>query len=221
MNFHIPKTLVQDYDKFLLTEVCRDIKYTRDISNPNPVWVSDRAEISKINFKSKFANADNLINCKVSKSSKLQKGDMIELDGKLYLATWQVIDTAPNCLSTQIDLTNASITFRRFYEQVVNPTTGDVDFQGGYQDVFPTIRCAVTTDGKYDIRVGFAEAGLLPSNRVQIVLQANPSTMLLKIDDVFEWYNSFYHIVNINYNELTYDGVTGLILCNAEKTVIP
>lgn len=218
MIFKVPKTLKEDFDDFLLTSVCSDVYYCSDICTASPIWVCDRAEITPINFKSKFAGSDNTVKIKFSCDSGINKGDYILYNNQIYLCSWQIIDTEPNCKTTQMILCTAQISFQQYQEDIVDPTSGRILTHGGYYIILPDLRCVVSTKGNYEYRYSTGKVGILPNNYLTLNVQANIETLKLKIGDIFQFYNEWYEIIDIGYSEMNYDGNSGIISLVCDKS---
>lgn len=220
MDFYVPKHLIQDYKDFLQTAACKTIKYCRDILVDNPVWVEERVEISGLNSKSKQYSSDNALKMSMAFDTNIQKGDMIDYNGKLYLTTWQINEDYLNAKHTTIELLPSNLTFKRYTTAIANNITGELIQASGYNSVFPTIRCTMVVNGNYDARLSSGQVGLFPNNRLTISVQANSKTLGLKLDDVFSFHGNTHIIRDILYNELNYDGSTGILILHVEKTVL-
>lgn len=220
MRFPVPSTLKQDFNDFLQTSVCYDIKYCRDILADEPVWVDERAEITAINYKSKQYGSDASLRMTLSLDSQIQKGDILIHDGKQFVVSWQVNTDQPNARATIIDMLPVVAEFKRLMPDEIDQDTGRILSKGGYQTVVPPIRASVTVFGSYEARLSSGEPGIFPSNRLTLTTQANPTTLGIKIGDVFEWRGNVHEVKNILYNELNYDGETGLIILHLEKEAI-
>lgn len=217
MNFYIPPNMVQNYDAFLQTEVCHSIKYCRDFLAEEQVWIDERVEISPINYKSKQYGSDNGIRMRFSKNSLIQKGDIVDYNGKLYIISWQINEDKLDSRSCIAEMLAAPITFKRFFPAEVDNKTADILTPDEYRDLF-TIRCMNITNGNYEVRLKNSQVGLFPSNKSTISLQANPSTFTLKRGDMYKLYGETHVIRDIRHTELNYDGQTGLLILHSENS---
>lgn len=151
--------------------------------------------------------------------SPLQKGDMVLHDGREYLVTWQLNRDRVNAKTSTIELANVRMEFMRHRAEQVDPGTGKILEKAGLRPLLPPIRGMITFGGGYEFRTGADRAGVVPNNRMTLYLQANPSTLKLAVNDVFEWHGAQHVIRDILYSELNYDGETGLLVIHLEKSL--
>lgn len=221
MKYYIPPKMKQNYDDFLKTDVCHDLYYCKDSSLNTPEWIFFRGEISPINFKSKQYSSDNSFNLRFSIDEDIQKGDIISYDNKQYLVTWQVNKDKIDSKKSIIELMPYNLTFRRksLGRPKVDNTTGNIIEET--QDNTVCITRAMNVSGSHlELRLKTGQPGLFASSRFTITVQANEDTKKIMVDDYFNLMGYQYVIRDILYNQLNYDGETGLIIFEVDKGIV-
>lgn len=216
MNYFIPPTLVRDFDAFLLTEACHDISFCHDILAQTPVWIKERAEITK--NTSKQRSYDRGVKLTVSHNTALRKGDYVLYKDELYLITTNINDNQLNAKTALMELATIPFVFSRKYEDEIDDNTGMIIKCGGYRNIFGEIRGILTSNNTASYSVGTTNVGLFPKNALSVYLQANEKTFSLKIDDIFSLFDNSYIIRSILYTEINYDNTSGILILQVENT---
>lgn len=216
MDFFVPPTLIQDFDKFLLTDACHNISFCHDVLADNPIWITERAEVTK--NTSKQRTYDKGLKLTVSYNTQLQKGDVVLYKDELYLVTLNINDNQLNAKTTLMELASTPISFIRKYEDEINEDDGTIIQQGGYRQVFDTIRGILANSSTVSYSVGASNAGLFPTNTIFVYLQANEHTLSLKCNDTFSLFNSTFIVRSVLYTELNYNQASGILILQVENT---
>ena len=202
--------MVQNYEDFLNTDVCKTVRYCRDILADEPIWINERVELSPINYKSKQYGSDNSMRVRMSKNSDMQKGDVVDYDGKLYLVTWQINDDIIDSHTCIMEMLASEITFKRYHDQEVDDYGNIV--QDAFYEKICTCRCMHITAGNYEVRLKNSQPGLWVNDKRMITIQANPITMNIKRGDVYKFFEEIHIVRDIGYSELTYDMQHGILI---------
>lgn len=218
MEFYIPQSLVSDFDDYLQAPICKSIGKIIDWNATTQISENIRAEITKINFKSKISNSDNATICRVSVNTSFKKGDILYDSEKniYYLCTWNVFEEV-NCKVSQLQLCNMQVKIERFVPEVVSNTTGLVTTPASWATIVPLTRGCISRTGYYDLETRAGSVGVVPNNKSVILLQANSASLGLKIKDEFDFHNNRYQVADLEYSELNPDETSGLIIVYAEK----
>lgn len=218
MDFFVPPSLKQDFDSFLLSNACHNISFCHDVLANEPIWITERAEITK--NSSKQRTYDKGLKLTVSHDTQIQKGDIVLYKDKFYLVTLNINENQLNAKTTSMELVSTPITFMRRSEDEIDENDGTIIQKGGYNQIFKTIRGILTNSGSVSYSVGTSNAGLFPSNSIFVYLQANESTLQLKCNDSFTLFNSTFIIRSVLYTELNYDQVSGILILQVENTSV-
>lgn len=218
--FYIPPTIQNDFDRFLMTDV-PNVNFTFAV---RPDWydanntTNIRGEIVPINWKSKYAGSDSATNFRTSLSNNIKKGDILLCEnGEVYMVIWNVEEEINN-KKTQIQKCNMNIKIERYVPKQINPTTGKVINQDGYDVIADSIPCiGATVSNRFEYAVAQNLPGIVPNHTVLFYVQFNSSTVNIEVGDQFDWYKNRYHIVDISPAELDTDYTKGLLTINAEK----
>lgn len=207
MYFYVPPHMVRNYEDFLKTDVCRDIKWCRLFipDDKNNEWVTERAEVTRINYKSKQYGADGSLSIRLSKNSKIKKGDVIYFGGKYYLTSWYVHDVLPDSQTTMIDHCNVRGYFIRRNDEYssVDPNTGEIlEFSEPYKRITNDVYGFYLLNGNYEKRLKNSQAGLFNDNRLSFICQANPDTNKIKRGDIFVWHDEVHQVDDISLTEV-------------------
>lgn len=211
MRFYIPPKLVENYDKFLQTSVCKDIRWCRFFipDDDRNEWVEERAEITRLNYKSKQYGADGSLPIRLSKNSKIKKGDVVEWAGKYYLVSWYVHDAIPDSQATMLDYCNVRGCFFRENESGdhVDHLTGEIlEEAPKYLKVTNDVYGFYILNGNYEKRLKNSQAGLFNDNRTSLMVQSNPDTLKVKRGDLFVWLDEVHQVDDISLVEVDENG---------------
>lgn len=207
MNFYIPPTLGHDYDTFLQTSVCQDIRWCRFFipDADDNEWVEERAEITRLNYKSKQYGADGSLPIRLSKGSQLKKGDMVEWEGKYYLVSWYVHNAIPDSQATMLDYCNVRGAFFRenLESEHIDHLTGEkLDELPKYKKVTHDVYGFYILNGNYEKRLKNSQAGLFNDNRTSLMIQCNPDTRKVERGDLFVWHDEVHQVDDISLTEV-------------------
>lgn len=210
MRFYVPPKMIERYEQFLQTEVCEDVKWCRFFipNDPKNEWVEERAEITRLNYKSKQYGADGSLSIRLSKNSKLKKGDMIFWKDKYYLASWYVHDAVPDAQVTMMDYCNVSGVFFRENEESehIDHLTGEIlDDAPKYKTITNEVYGFYVLNGNYEKRLKNSQAGLFNDNRTTLMIQSNPDTIKIKRGDLFVWHDEVHQVDDISLTEVDHD----------------
>lgn len=71
--------------------------------------------------------------------------------------------------------------------------------------------------GRPDFAAAQNTPGINPDMLTVVNLQWNEFTKEIRIGDTFEWCNSVYRVINLNYSEVDIDRTFGVITLNARR----
>lgn len=221
-QFVIPETIQSDYRNYLHTDIPNavyDFRLLRSwydqFTEEEPVML--RAEHFPINWKSKMGNSDANKNFYTDYDVKIQKGDMcIREDGLIVMLNWS-IQQYINAQTTQAIECNHRITIKRHINAYADSRGFKVS--DAYDKVIvDDLPCVMS---EYAGRPDFAAAQNTPGINADMLtvvnLQWNDYTKEIRIDDTFEWCNSTYRVINLNYSEVDINHTFGVITLNARR----
>lgn len=207
MYFYIPPNMAANYDDFLKTDVCEDIRWCRFFipDSDSNEWVDERAEIVRLSYKSKQYGADGSLPIRLSKKSTIKKGDVIEWGGKYYLISWYVHDAIPDSQATMIDYCNVRGAFFRenLESENIDHLTGEVlDDLPKYKKITHDVYGFYTLNGNYEKRLKNSQAGLFNDSRTTLSIQCNPDTRKIERGDLFVWHDEVHQVDDISLTEV-------------------
>ena len=228
-NFYYPPTLIDDFDRFLMTDVPNvNITWKRV-----PHWGTDedvtylRGETYPINWKSRYGGSDSATNLRISLKDKLNKGDYLiktkdEKETDIYMVTWDVMDEINN-RKTQIQKVNAFIKIVRKNENenygTVDPLTGKLIEEGKSETVIveniPIIGYTNVMRPSYDMQQNIP--AIIPQHILLMYMQYNNESKNVEIGDRFVWDNAEYVIIDKTTAELSQTKEYGVLTFNAQK----
>lgn len=210
MKFYIPPNMVSDFDTYLASPICKTFKKYRNwFASPQPT-VNINAELTDTKTKDVF-------NFKVSKNADFIKGDYIfdSIKNIYYLCHWQVSEQI-NAKSTQVKACNIEIKITRDVAETLD-NQGMLITPSGTQTIVDTIKGYISKEGAVAFDNGVGEVGVLLNNRFIILVQANPSTLNIKINDELKIWGDDYIVIEKNLSELNNDSQTGIIILTVER----
>lgn len=221
-QFAIPETIQSDYRNYLHSDIPNavyDFRLLRSwydqFTEEEPVML--RAEHFPINWKSKMGNSDANKNFYTDYDVKIQKGDMcIREDGLIVMLNWS-IQHYINAQTTQAIECNHRITIKRHINALADNRGFKIN--DAYDKIIvDDLPCVMS---EYAGRPDYAAAQNTPGINADMLtvvnLQWNDFTKEVRIDDTFEWCNSTYRIINLNYSEVDIDRTFGVVTLGARR----
>ena len=226
-RFKVPRTLAADFDAFLNQDIPNtnmDFEvlqnwYDKSKDEYEPRYV--RGELYPDATKSRYENTDNNMNIRCSVSSGIRKGDiLIQPDGTIYVLDWEVALQSNNAPSRALRC-NMMLNVKRY---IINE--GQYDDEGflmhdrddGWIEIAPPIPCnAYRYDGRPEYVIVSNAPGAVPSALTLLTVQYNDRTKNIHIDDVFEWGEESYRIVDINRVGVHLNNKWGTLKIQARK----
>lgn len=223
MRFYVPKTLESDFDAFLNTDIpgaVMDFEHLHNWYDRDAVGYKKktiRGEIYPDSTKSRYANTDNNLNFRASRSSDIEAGDMVvDVDGIIYLLDWEVPPEPNNKMSRALRC-NAIFEFKRWQEEKVN-SRGIVVEEAQWKTIASPIPCnAYRYDGRPEFSAISFAPGVIPNALTMISVQLNEFTSHLKVDDQFTWANEDYIIIDVSYAGTDIYSNRGVLKLQAKK----
>ena len=230
-RFRVPKTLAADFDAFLEQDIPNTVMdfevlkcwYDRDKEDYMPQYV--RGEIYPDSTKSRYENTDNNMNIRCSVHSHIQKGDMlIQPDGTIFLLDWEVALQANNAPSRALRC-NMMLNIKRFFGEHNDEDLYDEDGyritnvrKNPYEEIVPPIPAnAYRYDGRPEYAVISGTPGATPNALSLMSVQYNEYTKNIHIDDIFEWGDETYRIVDVDRVGIHLSGRHGVLKLQAKK----
>ena len=228
-RFRVPRTLAADFDRFLDQDIPNTVMdfevlkswYDKFKDGYMPMYV--RGEIYPDSTKSRYENTDNNMNIRCSVHSGIQKGDMlIQPDRTIFLLDWEVALESNNAPSRALRC-NMMLNVKRYN----NGEEYGYDDEGyriddtqaeGFEEIVPPIPCnAYRYDGRPAYTIVSGTPGAVPESLTIMTVQYNEYTKNIHIDDVFEWGEETYRIVDINRVGIHLSGRHGTLKLQAKK----
>jgi hypothetical protein len=207
-RFKVPRTLAADFDAFLNRDIPNTVMnfeilkcwYDKFKDDYYPQYV--RGEIYPDSTKSRYENTDNNLNIRCSVSSGIRKGDMlIQPDGTIFILDWEVALQSNNAPSRALRC-NMMLRVKRYCEQEDQYDEDGYlmhDREDPWQEIVSPIPCnAYRYDGRPEYVVVSGTPGATPSALTLMTVQYNDQTKNIHVDDIFEWDNETYRIVDVN-----------------------
>ena len=218
-RFRVPRTLAADFDAFLeqdIPDTVMDFEvlknwYDKFKEGYQPMYV--RGEMYPDSTKSRYENTDNNMNIRCSRSSGIQKGDMlIEPNGDIYILDWAVHLESNNAPSRALRC-NMFLTVYEWNGAEVDDDGYLIDDEGF---VVSGEKYDIGNDNKkiiivnklpanvyrYDGRPEFVAVSGTPGTVAGVLslmtVQYNEQTKNIKIGHYFDWNNDTYEIVDVN-----------------------
>lgn len=239
-RFRVPRTLAADFDAFLDRDIpntnmdfevlkCWYDKFKEDYA---PSYV--RGEIYADSTKSRYENTDNNMNIRCSVTSGIHKGDMlIQPDGTIFVLDWEVALQSNNAPSRALRC-NMMLNIKRYtnneeeYDDTGYARYDDEGFlikqnnskrpNKKYEEIVPAIPAnAYRYDGRPEYTIVSGTPGAVPSALTLMTVQYNDFTKNIHVDDVFEWGDETYRIVDVDRVGVHLSGKWGTLKLQARK----
>lgn len=228
-RFRVPRTLAADFDAFLEKDIpntnmdfevlkCWYDKFKEDYI---PQYV--RGEIYPDSTKSRYENTDNNMNIRCSLKSGIRKGDMlIQPDGTIFILDWEVAKESNNSPSRALRC-NMFLHIKRFAIDEEDGYDEDgfrIDDRpvSGFEEIVPKIPAnAYRYDGRPEYTIVSGTPGATPGALTLMTVQYNERTKNIHVDDVFDWGNETYRIVDIDRVGINISGRHGTLKLQARK----
>lgn len=222
-KFLIPKTLQDDFDRFLEHDIpgsvmsftLLDSWYDQYEEHYKPLRI--RGQIYPDSTKSRYSNTDNNLNFRASRNSPIKKGDMIiDPQNTIYLLDWQVPGQPNNKMSRAVRC-NAKFTFMRYQKEVVDPR-GYLIEEEGWKTIVDDLPCnAYRYDGRPEFSSVSGTPGVAPNALTIISIQFNEQTKNIQEEDQFTWGDDTYIVIDINRVGLNIDQTRGVLTLQCRK----
>lgn len=228
-RFRVPRTLAADFDAFLKQDIpntnmdfevvkCWYDKYKEDYE---PMYV--RGEIYPDSTKSRYEDTDNNMNIRCSVSSGIKKGNyLIQPDGTVFLLDWEVALQSNNAPSRALRC-NMYLSIKR-YDNQEEDEYDDMGFRmtnnklKKFEEIVPSIPAnAYRYDGRPEYTVVSGTPGAVTGALTLLTVQYNHRTKDIHVDDIFDWGNETYRIVDVNMVGLPLHGYWGTLKLQARK----
>ena len=178
-----------------------------------------KVQLSNPNFKTNYQNiTDNAKILRFNLEDNIKKGDYLteNSSGITYLVTWQPFKDI-NSYKSQCQICNASLVFETWKDAVLDDNTGEVVSEAGYSPVASNIKCFTSRSGMGIFSSGVGEVGILPLGRMVVGVQFNDKTAKVKIGHEFNFHNSQYKIIDIDFGQLDDSENLGCLVFHTEK----
>lgn len=226
-RFRVPRTLAADFDAFLNQDIPNTVMdfevlqnwYDKEQAGYEPHYV--RGEIYPDSTKSRYENTDNNMNIRCSVSSGIHKGDiLIQPDGTIFVLDWEVALQSNNAPSRALRC-NMMLNVKRFHEPENRYDDDGYLIHEGispWQEIVPLIPCnAYRYDGRPEYTIVSGTPGATPGALTLMTVQYNERTKNIHVDDVFDWGNETYRIVDIDRVGVHLSGNRGTLKLQAKK----
>lgn len=238
-TFYVPPSIQDDFKTFLFTDVPNanwTLEKVHDWSQKGEILPTDpvfnavltreyfaehpeliRAEIFPINWKTAFNNADNTDNFRTHLDSGIQKGDIfIREDREYMLGIWAATKEVNN-IKTQAQLCNMMLTVTREVGWEMDEDGKLISETGKVTIAGPMPVVASNVSGKYEYVITNYTPGIVPNNIATLLLQFNPQTDMIRINDEFIWHGNGYKVINIERTQLDIREDNGILILNCDK----
>ena len=228
-RFRVPRTLAADFDAFLMQDIPNTnmdfevLKSWYDKYKDDYVPEYVRGEIYPDSTKSRYENTDNNMNIRCSLESGIRKGDMlIQPDGTIFILDWEVAKESNNSPSRALRC-NMFLNIKRYnikekdeYDdegyRIHNERTDPFD------EIVPEIPAnAYRYDGRPEYTIVSGTPGAVPGALTLMTVQYNEYTKNIHVDDVFDWGNETYRIVDVDRVGVNISGLHGTLKLQARK----
>lgn len=230
-RFRVPRTLAADFDAFLDRDIPNTnmdfevLKCWYDKFKPGYTPQYVRGEIYADSTKSRYENTDNNMNIRCSVSSGIRKGDMlIQPDHTIFLLDWEVALQSNNAPSRALRC-NMMLNIKRYTtEKEIYDQYDEDGFllkdppENNWEEIVPRIPAnAYRYDGRPEYTIVSGTPGATPSALTLMTVQYNEYTKNIHIDDVFEWGDETYRIVDVDRVGVHLSGTHGTLKLQARK----
>lgn len=239
-RFRVPRILAADFDAFLNQDIPNtnmDFEvlhnwYDKFKEDYSPSYV--RGEIYPDSTKSRYENTDNNMNIRCSVKSGIRKGDMlIQPDGTIFVLDWEVALQSNNAPSRALRC-NMMLCVKRYTsreedyddegykmyddEGFLIPQTARKENSNNYEVIVPTIPAnAYRYDGRPEYTIVSGTPGATPGALTLMTVQYNHHTKKIHVDDIFEWGEETYRIVDVDRVGIHLNGKWGTLKLQARK----
>ena len=222
-RFYVPKTLVDDFDRFLDNDIPGAVmafKHYRDWYDQfdeNYEEKTERFEIYPDSTKSRYANTDNYLNVRCSKNANVEAGDIIvDPDGIVYLLDWEIPPQPNNKMSRALRC-NCLFTFTRYQTEVVDKR-GYLIEEAGNKIIAENMPCNIYKyDGRPDFSAISSAPGVVANSLSIFSVQYNKKTKDIRIGDEFIWGNEEYIIIDVSRTGMDIYSTRGFVTLQAKK----
>lgn len=222
MHFYVPKTLKEDFDDFLQSDITNQVITTTVFHDWYAVDASEeyRCEWYPDSTKSRYENTDNNINVRFSLDANVHKGDIIQhTNGDLFVLDWEIPPESNNKASRALRC-NFIFKVDRWINDIVDPNTGMLVTAGHYETIVPEIPAnAYHYNGRPENSVVYGTPGVVPNDLTILTVQYNSKTKLIHIKDTFFWGNDQLEIISISNIglDLVHPDGKGVLIIQAKK----
>ena len=239
-QFRVPRTLAADFDAFLDRDIpntnmdfeilkCWYDRYKEDYI---PAFV--RGEIYPDSTKSRYENTDNNMNIRCSVHSGIRKGDMlVQPDGTIFLLDWEVARQSNNAPSRALRC-NMFLNIKRYTNNEEEyddegynlyddegyriKQTNNMRVDRKWEEVVPRIPAnAYRYDGRPEYTIVSGTPGAVPGALTLMTVQYNERTKNIRVDDIFDWGDETYRIVDVDRVGIHLSGEHGTLKLQARK----
>ena len=222
-RFYVPKALAADFTEFLQNDIPNTVMnfellkswYDRADDNYEPHYI--RGEIYPDSTKSRYSNTDNNMNFRADINSGIRKGDMIvQPDGTIFVLDWEVALESNNAPSRALRC-NMYLKVERHREEETDDYGYLINPEGAETIVHEIPANAYRYDGRPEYSAVSGTPGITPNALTLMTVQYNNETKNIRIDDMFEWGNEIYKIVDVNRVGVSIDETHGVLFLQAKK----
>ena len=227
-RFRVPRTLAADFTAFLNQDIPNtnmDFElvqnwYVRAEEGYESQYI--RAEMYPDSTKSRYENTDNNMNIRADINSGIKKGDMIiQPNGEIFILDWFVALQSNNAPSRALRC-NMQLEVLRFsqHEEEFDEDGYRIHNHPAapYEIIAPKIPCnAYRYDGRPEYVIVSGTPGATDNALTLMTVQYNEKTKNIRIDDVFNWGDVTYRIVDVNLVGVDLEDNFGTLKLQAKK----
>lgn len=217
--FYVPKTLEDDFDRFLENDIpgaVQDYQWIQDWFHQEDCPLI-RGELYANSSKSRYANTDNALNFRTNRRNAIRKGDMlVNPFGVIYVLDWTVTPESNNMPSRAL-LCNTTLSFLRFRNERTDERGYLIDPEG-WDVIVPPIPVNIYRyEGRPEFVATDGQAGINPNALTMLTLQYNDVTKVLRVGDMFDYAHARYEVIDVDYAGVD-NYKSGTILLQSKKT---
>ena len=239
-RFRVPRTLAADFDAFLEQDIPNTVMdfellhdwYDKFKVDYTPKYI--RGELYPDATKSRYENTDNNMNIRCSLTSGIRKGDMvIEPDHTIFILDWNGHKESNNIPSRALTC-NLYLEVYEIAGSVVDDEGYLIDDEGfvisgekyavddPQNDKRHIIVHKIPANAyRYDGRPEYVSVSGTPGTVAGVLtlmtVQYNEQTKNIKIGHYFDWQDTTYEIVDVNYVGVDITGTYGTIKLQAKR----
>ena len=237
-RFYVPRTLADDFDRFLNMDIPNTVMdfeliknwYDRSKDDYEPHYI--RGEIYPDSTKSRYENTDNALNLRCSVKSGIRQGDIvIEPDGSIYVLDWAV-HLQSNNAPTRALRCNMMFEVKRHRESFTDDEGFVVDdlgyaVSGEKYDTFTDPQTEIVAPSipanafRYDGRPEYVSVsgtpGTIAGALTIVTVQFNETTQKVRIGDKFDWGGNTHEIVDIDGVDVDITQTYGVLRFQAKR----